>query len=92
MKEFMEWIESEINPKRKQAGLDIITAEEQIKCYDIIMDFQKKTANENNVWILRTGAGQKTCTRPDVLDCHARNGTGGCCMNVITCPPKKVTG
>ena len=91
MKEFMEWIENEINPKRKQMGLDTISREEQIKCYDIFTDFQKKIAEENNVYIVRTGAGQKTCTRPDVLDCHARNGTGGFCMNIMTCPPKEAT-
>jgi hypothetical protein len=26
------------------------------------------------------------CTRPDVLDCHAKIGTGGRCMNGIVCP------
>lgn len=30
------------------------------------------------------------CTRPDMVDCHAKVGTGGRCMNVVPCPPLQV--
>ena len=30
------------------------------------------------------------CTRPDMVDCHAKGGTGGRCMNGVRCPPLQV--
>lgn len=32
------------------------------------------------------------CTRPDVLECHARIGTGMTCMNGFQCAPSQVAG
>ena len=43
----------------------------------------------NNYFNLTT-AGNDTCTRPDITDCHAKGGTGGRCMNGVRCPPLQV--
>lgn len=32
------------------------------------------------------------CTRPDIVNCHAKIGTRGRCMNGFQCPPLKNTG
>ena len=37
-----------------------------------------------------TTAENDWCTRPDMVDCHAKGGTGGRCMNGVRCPPLQV--
>lgn len=50
---------------------------------------RKLEAAHNNYFNLTT-AGNDTCTRPDITDCHAKVGTGVRCMNGILCPPLQV--
>lgn len=43
-------------------------------------------ASNNNFNLTTVGP----CTRPDMVDCHAKAGTGGICMNGFRCPPLQV--
>jgi hypothetical protein len=42
LQNFMDWIEWEINPTRARYGLEQISLDEQVRCYEILKAFHKK--------------------------------------------------
>jgi hypothetical protein len=56
-----------------------------------VQEPKKQIIGDDRDWLGCLAEGKKDhqqCTRPDVLDCHAKIGTGGRCMNGFVCPPK----